>query len=335
MILTGNAVEILKGIETESINCCITSPPYYNLRDYGVDGQIGLETSPDEYISKLTGVFREVRRVLKKDGTLWVVIGDSYAGSGKGKNDTHTTNKGNKGSKNNSALQGNFRSAEIKPKDLIGIPWLLAFALRNDGWYLRQDIIWQKPNAMPESVKDRCTRSHEYIFLLSKSRKYYYDSEAISEPITGSSTKRYLQNIEAQKGSDRQPGKTNGKMKAVLPRFGGEKYADGSKENRTKSGNTYIPALRRNKRDVWTISTASFKGAHFAVFPEKLIEPCVLAGCPNGGTVLDPFCGSGTTGVVAVKNGREFIGIELNPEYVTIASERMESTLSAQIVKGV
>lgn len=321
MVIVGNALDELKHIEAESIDCCITSPPYYNLRDYGIDGQLGLEKTPEEYISKLTEIFREVRRILKSNGTLWLNIGDSYAGSGKGKKDTHTTNKENKGSKNNSALQGNFRSAEIKPKDLIGIPWLLAFSLRADGWYLRQDIIWQKTNAMPESVKDRCTRSHEYIFLLSKSRKYYYDSEAISEPITGSSTKRYLQNIEAQKGSDRQPGKTNGKMKAVLPRFGGEKYSDGS--NRTKNGNLYIPTLRRNKRDVWTISTAGFKGAHFAVFPEKLIEPCVLAGCPNGGTVLDPFCGSGTTGVVAAKNNRNFIGIELNLEYAELARKRI------------
>lgn len=322
MVIIGDALTELKRMETESVSCCVTSPPYYNLRDYSTNNQIGLETTPDEYISKLTEIFREVRRVLKKDGTLWLNIGDSYAGSGKGKKDTHTTNKNNKGTLNNFALQGNFQNAEIKPKDLIGIPWLLAFALRNDGWYLRQDIIWNKPNCMPESVKDRCTRSHEYVFLLSKSRKYYYDSEAISEPIAGSSTKRYLQNIEAQKGSDRQPGKTNGKMKAVLPRFGGKKYVEGSND-RTKNGNLYIPTLRRNKRDVWTISTAGFKGAHFAVFPEKLIEPCVHAGCPNGGTALDPFCGSGTTGVVAEKNNRNFIGIELNPEYAELARKRI------------
>lgn len=324
MIIVGDALSELKRMETESVDCCITSPPYYNLRDYGIDGQIGLETIPEEYISKLVDVFREVRRVLKQDGTLWLNIGDSYAGSGKGKRDTHTRNMGNKGTLNNSALQGNFKNAEIKPKDLIGIPWLLAFALRKDGWYLRQDIIWQKPNCMPESVRDRCTRSHEYIFLLSKSKQYYYDSEAISEPIAGSSTKRYLQNIEAQKGSDRQPGKTNGNMKAVLPRFGGEKYAKGS--IRTKNGNVYIPSLRRNKRDVWTVSTAGFKGAHFAVFPEKLIEPCILAGCKEGGTVLDPFCGSGTTGVVAAKNNRNFIGVEINPQYAELARKRITNT---------
>lgn len=324
MVIVGNALDELKRMEAESIDCCVTSPPYYNLRDYGIDGQIGLEKTPEEYISKLVDVFREVRRILKKDGTLWIVIGDSYAGSGKGKNDTHTTNKGNKGSKNNSALQGNFRNAEIKPKDLIGIPWLLAFALRNDGWYLRQDIIWHKPNCMPESVKDRCTKSHEYIFLLSKIPKYYFDGEAISEPIADSTVKRCSQNIAAQKGSDRQPGKSNGNMKACLPRYRGRKYTENpDKFYRTKSHNMYDFRPRRNKRDVWSVSTCGFKGAHFAVFPEKLIEPCVLAGCPNGGTVLDPFCGSGTTGVVAAKNNRNFIGIELNPEYAELARKRI------------
>lgn len=303
MIIVSDALKALKQIKTESIDCCVTSPPYYNLRDYGVDGQIGIEAAPEEYISKLTEIFREVRRVLRNDGTLWLNIGDSYAGSCKGK----------------------IKNSEIKPKDLIGIPWLLAFALRADGWYLRQDIIWQKTNCMPESVKDRCTKSHEYIFLLAKSARYYFNAEAISEPIAGSSTKRYLQNIEAQKGSERYPGKTNGAMKAALPRFGGKKYGNGeSDKNRTKSGSVYVPTLRRNKRDVWAVSTASFKGAHFAVFPEQLVEPCVLAGCRKGGIVLDPFCGSGTTGVVARKNNRNFIGIELNPQYAELADERFK-----------
>jgi len=181
MIIVSDALKALKQIKTESIDCCVTSPPYYNLRDYGIDGQIGLEATPEEYISRLTEIFHEMQRVLKNDGTLWINIGDSYAGSGKGKNDTHTTNKNNKGSKNNALLQSNFKNSEIKPKDLIGIPWMLAFALRADGWYLRQDIIWQKTNCMPESVKDRCTKSHEYLFLLAKSPKYYFNAEAISE----------------------------------------------------------------------------------------------------------------------------------------------------------
>ena len=296
----GDALEQLKRLEPESVNTCVTSPPYYNLRDYGTPGQVGREKTPEEYINKLTEVFREVRRVLRPEGTLWVNIGDSYA------------------------AKPWALPCEYKGKDLIGVPWMLAFALRRDGWYLRQDIIWQKPNAMPESVRDRCTKSHEYIFLLSKAPRYYFDAEAISEPIAGSSTKRYLQNLENQKGSHRQPGKSNGPMKAALPRFGGEKYGDSTEVNtRTKSGNVYVPAMRRNKRDVWTVGTANFKGAHLAVFPEKLIEPCILAGCPEGGTVLDPFAGSGTTGVVAKRLCRNFIGIEINAEYASMAADRI------------
>lgn len=310
MILIGDALEILKGMRAESVDCCITSPPYYNLRDYGIEGQIGLETTPEEYISKLTEIFREVRRVLKNDGTLWLNIGDSYAGSGKGKKDIHTTNKGNKGSKNNSALQGNFRSAEIKPKDLIGIPWLLAFSLRADGWYLRQDIIWNKPNAMPESVKDRCTRSHEYIFLMSKSRKYYYDIEAIME--------------EAVTSDRSHP---RGSKGTSTPNMGRRKQDE--------FGNRRYTGLKRNKRDVWNISTCGYKGAHFATFPLKLIEPCVLAGSREEGFVLDPFCGSGTVGEAAKIHGRNFIGIEINQQYAEIASERTKEkcVLSKDIEK--
>ena len=290
-ILCGDALEQLQTIDAESVHACVTSPPYYNLRDYGVSGQIGLEASPEKYISRLVTVFREVRRVLRPDGTLWVNIGDSYV-----------------------------------DKSLIGIPWMLALALRSDGWLLRQDIIWSKTNCMPESVKDRCTKSHEYIFLLSKSAHYYFDAEAISEPIAGSTTKRYLQNIEAQKGSDRQPGKVNGRMKAVLPRFGGKKYGDDKSErNRTKSGALYIPTLRRNKRDVWAIGNGGFRGAHFAVFPEKLVEPCILAGCPENGIVLDPFAGSGTAGVVAKRLNRNFLGVEINPAYCQLAAERIRT----------
>lgn len=305
LILEGDAAEKLKTLDDESVHTCVTSPPYFGLRDYGTAGQIGLEQHPKEYVKKLVRVFREVRRVLRDDGTLWLNIGDSYARYGK------------------------FTSAKYagcKQKDLIGIPWMLAFALRADGWYLRQDIIWQKTNCMPESVRDRCTKSHEYIFLLSKRPRYYFDAEAISEPIADSSIKRCMQNIDAQKGSDRQPGKTNGNMKAALPRFGGSKYgSDTREEARTKSGAEYIPSLKRNKRDVWSISTGGFKGAHFAVFPEKLVEPCILAGCPVGGTVLDPFAGSGTTGVVAKKLGRKFVGVEINPEYREMAVARIQA----------
>ena len=318
-VLCGDALERLRGLPAESVDTCVTSPPYYNLRDYEISGQIGMETAVEEYIGKLVKVFREVHRVLRQEGTLWVNIGDSYATRSGPQPPTNTRNSNGHTKK---AVPGGY-----KRKDLIGVPWLLAFALRADGWYLRQDIIWNKTNPMPESVRDRCTKSHEYIFLLSKSPKYYFDAAAISEPIAGSSTKRYLQNIEQQRGSDRQPGKTNGKMKAALPRFGGNKYGeDGREEARTKSGKVYIPTLRRNKRSVWNISTARFRGAHFATFPEKLVEPCILAGCPEGGTVLDPFTGSGTTGVVAKRLGRNFLGVEINPDYWKIATDRIAAT---------
>lgn len=303
-IYCGDALKRLRTIGTESVNTCVTSPPYYNLRDYGTIGQIGTEDSPEEYIDKLVEVFREVRRVLRADGTLWLNIGDSYATRSRANPPTNTRN-----SKGHTAK---WLPAGYKYKDLMGIPWLLAFALRADGWYLRQDIIWHKTNAMPESVRDRCTKAHEYIFLLSKSSRYYFNAAAISVPIAESSTKRY------------QPGKANGKMKASPPRFGGEKYgSDQSEESRTKSGKPYVPTLRRNKRSVWSIATAQFKAAHYATFPEKLVEPCILAGCPEGGTVLDPFAGSGTTGVVSKRLRRNFVGVEINPEYWQLAMDRI------------
>ena len=299
-IIEGDSLESLKGLPDNSVDCCITSPPYYGLRDYGTgtwvggdptcphkrlnkiskknitgqkreevgagvcdaiyktvcplcgavreDRQIGLEETPEEYIEKLVNVFREVKRVLKDDGTLWVNIGDSYI----------MTKPDN----------------EYKLKDLIGIPWMLAFALRKDGWYLRQDIIWSKPNSMPEAVKDRCTKAHEYIFLLSKKQNYYFDYEAIEEPV----------------------------------------FDNGLYDT-------------RHKRDVWTVSTKPYKEAHFATFPEELIEPMILAGCPVGGTILDPFSGSGTTGEVALKHKRKYIGIELNHKYVLLSIKRIEESL--------
>ena len=321
MIITADALQGLKTIETASVDTCITSPPYYMLRNYGAEGQIGLEPTPDAYIGRLVEVFHEVRRTLRDDGTLWIVIGDSYAGSSKG---------GSAGS-----IQDNNRGGHsvrrtltpavngIKPKDLIGVPWMLAFALRADGWYLRQDIIWSKPNSLPESVMDRCTKSHEYIFLLSKSREYYYDAEAISEPAAVSTLKRIGQDLEHQRGSDRQPGR--GKpMKAAPPRYGGKKYTVNPEVFfRTKSGNAYVYKPYRNKRSVWTVTVKPFKEAHFATYPIDLIEPCVLAGSRRGGTVLDPFMGSGTTGVAAMRHGREFVGIDINPVYCEIAERRI------------
>lgn len=312
MIYHGDCREILKTIEPGTINCCITSPPYYGLRDYGVDRQIGLEETPEQYIDQLAGVFDEIKRVLRDDGTLWLNIGDSYAGSGKGgANYPDNAMKYKQGSNTGSISLGITRpysSEDIKPKDMIGIPWMLAFELRRRGWYLRQDIIWAKPNPMPESVTDRCTKSHEYIFLLSKSPHYYYDAEKIAEPVAGSTTQKLAHNMENK------------------PRYGGKKYTEYPESFfRTKSGNIYEYRPKRNKRDVWFVSTKSYKGAHFATFPEDLIEPCVLAGCPPAGKVIDPFAGTSTTGVVCERYGRQFVGIEINKEYCALGAERLQN----------
>lgn len=359
VILVGDCIEQLKTLTDESIDCCITSPPYYGLRDYGTgkwvggdpncphyrttkrsdatatghkammdgghpvgdaiykticplcgavreDKQIGLEETPEQYVQHLVEVFREVRRVLKSDGTLWLNIGDSYCGTG---------SKGNykgpkyKEGRNGQSVSLTQKMEGYKSKDLIGIPWMLAFALRTDGWYLRQDIIWSKPNPMPESVRDRCTKSHEYIFLLSKSQRYYYDCDAIKEK------------------AKTKPSKRN-------------KHKEGYQADYAK-GDRFSPGERvygadgfRNKRDVWSVPLKPLKEAHFATFPEKLIEPCILAGCKPNGIVLDPFFGSGTTGIVALKHGRDFVGCELNPEYVEIAKRRT-SAVQMQFSQGV
>jgi len=294
----------LKQLPDNSINCCVTSPPYWGLRDYGVEGQIGLESTPEEYVENMVKVFREVKRVLRDDGTLWLNLGDSYAGSGRGPT-------GRNGIGNQEKRQG-FHSPKVviptglKPKDLVGIPWMVAFALRADGWYLRQDIIWHKPNPMPESVKDRCTKAHEYIFLLSKNRKYYYDNEAIREPYQSKKEKPRNKAAEGYNNS-----------------YVGGRWSEGVRD--------YYSAGKRNKRSVWTVTTKPFKEVHFATFPPDLIKPCILAGCPEGGIVLDPFMGSGTTAVVALKHNRNYIGIELNPEYIKIAEKRISETTSNQI----
>lgn len=312
-VIFGDALYGLKYLEDESVDTCVTSPPYYGLRDYGVDGQIGLEKFPEQYIERLVEVFREVRRVLKHDGTLWVNIGDSYCGSGKGgANYPYNAKKYKQGTNRGSVAKPLPTTIVdgLKPKDLIGIPWMLAFALRTDGWYLRQDIIWAKPNPMPESVKDRCTKSHEYIFLFSKSPRYYFDGDAIAEPVKDSTIARLSQ-------------KTNGNMKPVI-RYGGKKYSEKPDVfYRTKSGNAYILRPKRNKRDVWNVSTKPFKGAHFATFPDTLITPCILAGSREGGTVLDPFCGTGTVLMVANQFGRKGVGIELNNEYEQLIKKRI------------
>jgi DNA modification methylase len=388
MVYQGHVLDVLRQMPDESVNCVVTSPPYWGLRDYGtaewqggsedcdhlkpaahgynpiktstlgpnrdgistdnsahaneakrqqytcacgkcgatrIDHQIGLEKTPQEYIAKMVEVFREVRRVLTDEGALWVNIGDSYASGkgtcynpgggetslGKDRKDegVHPLDRGNKST---------LAAVGLKPKDLVGIPWMLAFALRADGWYLRQEIIWEKPNPMPESVTDRCTKAHEQIFLLTKNSRYYFDQEAILEDVSPGTHARLSQNVEAQIGSERANGgqKTNGNMKAV-----GRKLAEagsGTKNNTSFDAAMAVMPDKRNKRSVWTVATEAFSEAHFATFPQELIKPCILAGCPAGGVVLDPFAGSLTTMQVASKLNCKSIGIELNSDYIDI-----------------
>ena len=301
LIYQGNCLNTLKKIESQSINTCITSPPYWGLRDYDESEQLGLEETPEEFVNNLVGVFQEVKRVLRDDGTVWLNLGDSYA-SNQSSGDRvskysakQSTNKGKLGGKQK-VPHGH------KSKDLIGIPWRVAFALQQDGWYLRQDIIWHKPNPMPESVKDRCTKAHEYIFLLSKSVKYYFDNEAIKEDSIYAPDKTH--EVEREKG------------------YYKGKWSNPEKGSR-HDGSFKAIREKRNKRSVWTIATKPFKGAHFATFPPDLIKPCVLAGCPVGGTVLDPFGGSGTTALIANGHNRNAILCELNEDYIKIAKERL------------
>jgi DNA modification methylase len=373
-LLIGDCRETLRTLPDASVNCCVTSPPYFGLRDYGHEGQIGLEQTPDDYVAEMVAVFREVRRVLREDGTLWLNLGDSYCGY-KGENYCKNPKTSKLQSNNHIPVAnslGTPQTSGLKPKDIIGIPWRVAFALQADGWYLRQDIIWHKPNPMPESVTDRCTKAHEYIFLLTKSAKYYYDADAIKEP------------VKADWGTrDREGGKYHEEGTGLQPHTGLEK--------------SYATA---NKRSVWTVCTRPYKEAHFATFPPKLIEPCIMAGCSskvcakcgapwervvestktfesgsgrsgnpiNGkqdltasstnstpdirkgpvvhtrtigweptcacnadykaGTVLDPFNGAGTTGLVAIQQGRQYIGCELNPEYAALSWERWKPELA-------
>lgn len=326
-IITGDALSVLRRISDNYIDCCVTSPPYFGLRDYGIEGQVGLEESPQQYIDKMVEIFREVRRTLRTDGTLWLNIGDSYAGSGKGRMGDGSHSKDSSKSSDYLNIAGGKLTATkaigCKRKDLIGIPWLLAFALREDGWYLRQDIIWNKPNAMPESVKDRCTKSHEYIFLLTKSDKYYFDHEAIKEPAVG-----FDNRPPAGSRGTATPNQRRRKGNARTFIGGGAYTNHGSFNNsadteRESHGNSENETGLRNRRSVWNVATQGYAKAHFATFPEKLIEPCILAGCRPGGIVLDPFLGSGTTAVVAEKNGRDFIGIDLNPDYTEMSQSRL------------
>ena len=280
-IILGDCITGMKTLSDKCVQTCITSPPYFGLRDYqGGEAEIGQEDTVEGYVQKMTEVFREVRRILRDDGTLWLNLGDSYMSAKNCAPPPQTVANGNARSMPTDFIPANRKDQDgLKTKDLIGIPWRVALALQADGWYLRQDIIWSKPNPMPESVADRCTKSHEYIFLLSKKSHYYYDHEAVKETAVGGEEKK-------------------------------------------------------NKRSVWTVNSKGYKGAHFAVYPENLIEPCVLAGCPQDGTVFDPFTGSGTTAVVALKNGRNYIGTELNPEYIKIAEARIKESVP-QTLEGI
>lgn len=312
-IHNGDCLKVLRTLPEKSAHCIVTSPPYWGLRDYGMKEQIGLEKTPEEYIEKIVHVFREVKRVLRDDGTCWLNLGDSYCGSGQG------WGKNGKSRGRNSidtrpveilclGKPPTYKVNGLKPKDLVGIPWRVVFALQQEGWYLRSDIIWHKPNPMPESVRDRPTKSHEYIFLLTKSNHYFYDVDAVREPQSPTSLQRLRHGWNGNKKRDWPKDSHNN-----FDRYMGKTDAE-------------IKNLKgRNRRSVWTIPTRAYPGAHFATFPEKLVEPCILAGCPKGGFVLDPFCGAGTTGLVALRLGRKFVGVELNPKYVQMAKRRIEN----------
>ncbi len=341
-IICGDALTELRRLPEGSVHCCVTSPPYWGLRDYGVDGQIGLEKTPEEWCAKLTDVFREVRRVLHPSGTLWLNCGDAYCGGGnyRGVNEETLSDKqrSNRGAHGQLAIGRNgppvgLKIDGLKPKDLIGLPWMLAFALRADGWWLRSEIIWHKLNPMPESVTDRPTKSHEQIFLLSKEANYFYDAEAIKEQSQIDEHGRYdmaqkgirtglaylgqgLQDNSTKSRSNRDSFKRNGsKREQSIP----SQTVGTHRPDREESG---WDTATRNKRTVWTVATQPYSEAHFATFPPDLIKPCILAGCPAGGTVLDPFLGIGTTAAVALELGRSAIGIELSPEYVKLAQAR-------------
>ena len=325
MILIGNASDVIKSLPDESVNCIVTSPPYYGLRDYGVDGQIGLEPTLKEYLDKMVLLFDGLRRVLRKDGTCWVNMGDSYSYSGKCETKTgkQATNKG-------SVKPGRDMTSEgMLPKNLMGVPWRLAFALQDAGWYLRSDIIWHKPNPMPESVTDRPTKAHEYIFLLTKSDRYWYDADAVKEKAAGGILK-VPEGWDNTVGNGSHGSIKKGRVPGANSRVNVARNHGGACPSQRDESSLSVSALgiaeTRNARTVWTIPVSGYTKAHFATFPPEIPKRCILAGCPEGGTVLDPFAGSGTTIAVAKAIGRIAIGIELNPEYAEMARQRVGDT---------
>jgi DNA modification methylase len=330
-IRQGDALEVLRTMPAESVHCCVTSPPYWGLRDYGMPEQIGLEATPEGYVAHLIEVFREVRRILKADGTLWLNLGDSYANTGGSGKNNSKLRAGRSYQQHNPRIGS--PPEELRPKDLVGIPWRTAFALQEDGWWLRSDIIWSKPAPMPESVTDRPTRSHEYVFLLAKSQKYFYDHKAIKEPLvcshpSGNGYKRDSRLTYSDKSGAR--GNDEQWMPQMQRKPAGWDTGAGSHGTIHRDGRalnveyTEVTSGLRNKRDVWTLKSSPTPDAHFATFPLELPETCILAGTAADGLVLDPFCGAGTTGLAALKHGRRFLGIELNPEYIRIAERRLE-----------
>lgn len=327
-IYTGDAIETLKTLPDQSVDCCVTSPPYWGLRDYGHSNQMGLEKTPEEYISGMVEVFREVKRILKNEGTCWVNIGDSYCSTAPGSMGDALHIQGLKIETAEARRQKrNATPSGMKPKDLVGIPWMLAFALRADGWYLRQDIIWAKPNPMPESVTDRCTKSHEYIFMLSKSQRYFYDANAIKTPSKNATDDQRILKAQVSANKNNPDEMKNGLRPRVDKQRGHSRRHAGfndrwdamSKEEQAFGG--------ANKRSVWNVPTKPYSGAHFATFPPELIIDCIKAGCPENGVVLDPFMGAGTTAMVARKLHRNFIGTELNPAYIEIANKRLHKEI--------
>lgn len=328
-ILTGDAFAMLQTLDAESVDECVTSPPYWRQRDYGIDGQLGLEQTPEDYVEGLRRVFAEVRRVLKPSGSLFLNVGDKWASGGNGGGGSFMEQRGDAWAHSKGAKGWRSLPSGYKDKDLVGVPWMLAFALRADGWYLRQCNIWAKPNCMPESVTDRSTAAHEYVFHLSKSNSYYYDDERARTPAAPSSETRLAQDVEAQEGSERANGgaKTNGPMKAVQRRTdkqrGHSRKHNGFNDRWDAMSVAEQRAQGANLRSVWWISPAQYGEGHYAVMPDALAEICIVAGCPPGGTVIDPFGGAGTVGLVADRLQRDAILIELNPEYAAMAERRI------------
>jgi DNA modification methylase len=312
----GDALTVLRTLPDGIAQTCVTSPPYWGLRDYGATGQLGLEPTPEQYVGNMVEVFREVRRVLRDDGTLWLNLGDSYVSTAPGTRNAPMP----KGSLTNADQWANVRPLTptgLKPKDLVGIPWHVAFALQADGWWLRSDIVWAKPNPMPESVMDRPSRAHEYVFLLAKSERYFYDADAIREPLSAKTLTTFGTGRHS-KGTD------------ALGKIASHNWTESVPERRPRlDGNGGYAGA--NRRDVWTVATQCFAEAHFATFPEALVTPCVLAGSRPGDLVLDPFAGSGTTGVVALRHGRRFVGVELSPAYCAMARRRIAGPLFADL----